>query len=157
VSIADADDAAVAFGDPGLHDFTGGRPASAEQLRERYGRWHTQRSPDGSQAWLNWMVRLRESGSVVGTVQGTVELRSQAPAVLAWVTAVDHQRSGIATEAADAVATWLRTQPGVGALSARIHPAHLASQHIARRIGLHPQPEFLEDGEQLGSDRPVAG
>jgi RimJ/RimL family protein N-acetyltransferase len=154
VLATDAAEAVEVFGDPALHTFTGGKPATLETLRKRYAGWESPRSPDGVSAWLNWTVRLRETGRIVATVQATVDLQAAAPAAeLAWVTAVDQQGQGIATEAAAAVAGWLHEQPGVSALQAYIHPAHVASQHVARSLGMLPQPGRSKDGEQLWSCR----
>src|SRR5690348_1040254 len=91
VSATDASEAAVAFGDPALHEFTGGEPASVSALRERYANLESQRSPDGAYAWLNWIARLRRTDRIVATVQVTVDLTATAPpALLAWVTAADY-------------------------------------------------------------------
>ena len=58
--------------DSALHSFIGGSPASVAELAERYARQVQGRSPDGSQQWLNWIVRRVDTGEAVGTVQATV-------------------------------------------------------------------------------------
>ncbi|HEU5485252.1 MAG TPA: GNAT family N-acetyltransferase [Microlunatus sp.] len=137
--------------DPALHTFTGGSPASLEELAGRYARWAIGRSPDGSQQWLNWIVRRRDTGLAVGTVQATVttaiEDASQCQRVgeVAWVIAREHQHRGHAREAAHAMAGWLRAH-GVDVLIAHIHPDHSASAHVARALGLAPTGDVV-DGE----------
>jgi len=68
----DADEMASVLGDERLHDFTGGRPLPPEQLRARYehlaGGW----SPDGTEQWCNWIVRVGPGGDAVGFAQATV-------------------------------------------------------------------------------------
>ena len=46
-------------------------PASVEYLRGVYLRLEARRSPDGSEAWLNWVIRPRDQ-PLVGYVQATV-------------------------------------------------------------------------------------
>ena len=122
--------------------FIGGRPATEAELRERYTRQVAGHSSDGSEAWLNWVVRRRDGGELVGTVQATV---SGSTAELAWVVAVAHQGRGYAREAATAVQTWLRTT-GVSEFLAHIHPDHAASAGVARALGLAPT-DTVVDGE----------
>jgi RimJ/RimL family protein N-acetyltransferase len=104
-------------------------------------------SPDGGQAWLNWMLRRRDTGELVGTVQATV---TEAAADLAWVVAVPHQRKGHAREAALAVQKLLR-DAGVSRFTAHIHPDHIASAGVARALGLAPTGTVV-DGEIRWAD-----
>ena len=142
-----ADELAPVLDDPALHAFTGGAPASAQELRAAYARREGGVSPDGRAAWLNWVLRPAAGGPPAGTVQATVtEAGDGRRAELAWVVATAHQGQGLATEAATAVAGWLARQ-GVGELVAHIAPGHGASEGVARRLGLEPAG-VREDGER---------
>jgi RimJ/RimL family protein N-acetyltransferase len=99
-------------------------------------------SPDGSETWLNWLLRRRDTGELVGSLQATV---SGATAELAWVVAVPHQGRGYAREAAEAVQGRLRAT-GVSGFVAHIHPEHAASAGVARALGLAPT-DTVVDGE----------
>lgn len=144
-----APEAAPVFDDVRLHTWTGGSPASPAELGARYARQSAGRSPDGTQGWLNWMLRRTADGQLVGTVQATLYGPASGPgaveAALAWVVGVDHQARGYAREGAHAMACWLRTQ-GVARLVAHIHPDHAASQALARSLGLTPTAT-VTDGE----------
>lgn len=132
--------------DPRLHTYTGGRPATADELRERFDRQVVGRSADGSQGWLNWMMRRRDTDRLVGTVQATLSRDDhEVRAELAWVVGTDHQGRGYASEAAVAVAGWLR-EHGVESLLAHVHPDHQASAGVARAVGLRAT-DTLVDGE----------
>ncbi len=132
--------------DARLHEFTGGTPLGAAELSERYRRLASGRSPDGSQDWLNWVVRSRSDGVAVGTVQATVRRgASDMTGALAWVIASPHQGRGYATEAATGVADWLERE-GVNELVAYIHPRHEASMAVARALGMAATDDAL-DGE----------
>ncbi len=132
------DEMATVLDDPQLHVFTGGVPLTPDQLRDRYRRLALGRSPDGSDSWLNWIVRVRDGGRPVGVVQATVTSENDRMiASLAWTIGAPDQRQGYATEAGRAMAAWLRDR-GVKVLVADIHPDHAASSRVARALGLAP-------------------
>jgi RimJ/RimL family protein N-acetyltransferase len=144
--IEHAEEMAAALDDPGLHEFIGGTPATADELRVRYARQVVGHSPDAGEAWLNWVVRLDDTGEPAGTVQATV--RRTGPllsADVAWVVASAYQGQGIASEASGAMVEWLRGQ-GVHRIVALVHPDHTASSAVARRLGLTPTDDLV-DGE----------
>jgi len=142
-----ADETAAALDDAGLHTFTGGSPATAGELRDRCARQVVGHSADGGEGWLNWVLRRRDDGALVGTAQATVRRAADGAreAELAWVVATVHQGAGHAREAAAVVSHWLRAQ-GVHRLVAHVHPGHTASMGVARAIGLHPTSTVV-DGE----------
>jgi RimJ/RimL family protein N-acetyltransferase len=141
-----ADEMAPLLDDVGLHEFIGGEPASLDDLRARYTRQAVGRSPDGSQRWLNWVVRVRDGGSAVGTTQATVtEPDGVSTAEVAWVVARAHQGKGYAVESARAMVEWLHEQ-SVEVVVAHVHPEHQASMAVARAIGLAPT-DVVVDGE----------
>jgi RimJ/RimL family protein N-acetyltransferase len=128
----DADEMSVLLHDASLHEFTGGRPATAGRLRSRYGA--------RDRGWLNWAVRLRATGEAIGVVQATLGRdEGRICATLAWVVVAGHQGNGYAREAAAAMAAWLRGR-GAEVLIAHVHPDHQASIAVARGIGLEPGP-----------------
>jgi RimJ/RimL family protein N-acetyltransferase len=137
--------------DPGLHTFIGGRPLSATQLRERYARLEAGISADGTERWLNWVLRRRDDARAVGTVQATVRSSENGPvADVAWVVASAYQGQGYAAEAGRALLAWLREQ-GVDDVRALVHPDHEASQRVARALGLAPTAVTV-DGEVRWQD-----
>ena len=142
-----AAEAAVVFDDERLHRYIGGAPAGEQQLRRRYTRQVAGRSVDGEELWLNWMVRHRASGALVGTVQATVRPRPRGGSVaeLAWTVATQQQHRGYAREAAGAMVSWLR-DCGVDRFIAHVHPEHRASIGVARALGLSPTATIV-DGE----------
>jgi RimJ/RimL family protein N-acetyltransferase len=143
-----ADEMVSVLDDESLYEFTGGRPETLDELRDRYARQVVGHSPDGAQGWLNWIVRLRASGSVIGTMQATVEDVSGAfAAELAWVIGSRNQGSGFGKEAAAAMLGWLREQQ-VRSFTAHIRPDHAASIAVAQHLGLSSTHEMI-DGEIL--------
>jgi RimJ/RimL family protein N-acetyltransferase len=82
--------------DAALHEFIGGAPLPAATLTRRYARLATRRSPDGHSLWRNWVMRVRDTGDAVGTVQVTMPAGGPAagPAEVAWVVGVQAQGHG---------------------------------------------------------------
>jgi RimJ/RimL family protein N-acetyltransferase len=116
-----------------LYRFTGDEPPESEiSLEARYRYLEGRKSPDQSQLWLNWLVRLEENDTPIGYVQATV---SESHADIAWVIGSDWQGNGYASEAALAMVQWLGAS-GVTTIRACINPIHLASQRVASHAGL---------------------
>ncbi len=136
----------VVLDDEALHAFTGGKPDTVDELRRRYERQAVGHSPDGTQTWLNWVLRRRDDDTAIGFVQGTVTgSADQLQAEVAWVIGTAQQHQGFAREAARLMVDWLREQ-GAAVIVAHIHPDHRASAAVAESIGLTATGEML-DGE----------
>lgn len=133
-----ADSMVAVLAGASLYEFTGGVAPTLDRLRSRYAAQSVGHSADGSQGWLNWVVRLAATDDPLGFVQATVTLDgSVLVADLAWVASPAWQGRGIATEAARAMIDWLRSK-GVSHFVAHIHPDHQASMGVARKLGLSP-------------------
>jgi RimJ/RimL family protein N-acetyltransferase len=146
LAVDDAEEMALVLGDQRMYEFTGGEPLPLERLRERYRQLVVGRSADGSERWLNWVVRLADDGSAVGAVQATVAADG-SNADVAWEVGVPWQGRGIAAEAARALVDWL-VERGVADIRACIHPEHAASAAVAARAGLAATSEVV-DGETV--------
>jgi len=146
LAVAHAAELAPLLDDASLHVFTGGAPLPAAALAARYARLVARRSPDGTQMWGNWVVRVRATGAAAGIVQVTLPAGGPAagPAEVAWVVVRAAQGRGYAREAARSLVAVL--QEAGWAVVAHIHPGHLASQQVARAAGLSPTSE-VRDGE----------
>lgn len=141
------------LGDPALYAFTGGGPPSVDDLRDRYRRQAVGWSPDGREAWRNWIVRTCDPDEAVGFVQSTFTDGGD-DADIAWVIGVPWQGRGFATEAAQVVVAWLGTH-GLTTITAHVHPDHVASARVAERAGLVATDE-VENGERIWRLDPTA-
>lgn len=147
LAVEHAEEMAAVLADPDLHTFIGGAPATAQELRSRYERL-VAGSPDPAVSWCNWVVQLCDAACLAGTVQATVTADVDGHAgvaEIAWMVGTDWQRRGIATEAAQGLVAWLRTQ-GARTVIAHIHPDHTASAAVATAAGLQPTGPW-HDGE----------
>jgi RimJ/RimL family protein N-acetyltransferase len=140
-----ADELFPVLNDNRLHMFTGGTPLGLEELRRRYSALASRSSPDGAEIWLNWTVRRVSDRAVVGLIEATVSERS---AFIAWVVGRLWQKSGYASEAAQAAVQWLFASLDIDMVVAHIHPAHIASERVAARAGLTVTHEVV-DGERV--------
>jgi RimJ/RimL family protein N-acetyltransferase len=134
--------------DDRLHQFIGGRPATLDELRDRYRRLVVGAN-DPSEVWLNWIVRSRRDGVAIGTMQASISTGPEGRSVadVAWVIGVVWQRHGFASEAARALVAWLLSH-GVDEITAHINPDHHASAIVGGRAGLRPSTE-QHDGETV--------
>jgi RimJ/RimL family protein N-acetyltransferase len=127
------------LGDASLYEFTNDSPPhDIAALASRYEQWERRTSPDGSELWLNWLLKLRENGKLIGHVQASMAVPR---ASIAWVVGAQWQRQGYATEAATAMLAWL-SQLGVHDIRASIHPSNIPSVRVAEHLGLRRTEEF---------------
>jgi len=142
--VEQAAELAPVLADALLHTFIGGEPLDREQLQARYELQVVGRSADGSQRWLNWLVRDHRDGQAVGTVQATVSMQKDGlTAEVAWVIGTTYQGQGYATEAAGLLVDCLRDQ-GVKSVVAHVHPQHKTSMAVARAVGLAPTQTLVD-------------
>jgi RimJ/RimL family protein N-acetyltransferase len=139
-----AQEMAVTLDDQALHTFTGGEPATVDELRRLYERQVVGHSPDGTQSWLNWVLRRRDDAAPVGLMQATVTGPADRPeAEVAWVVGTAQQHQGFAREAAQLIVGWLR-EHGAAVIVAHIHPDHRASEAVAESVGLAATAQMVE-------------
>jgi RimJ/RimL family protein N-acetyltransferase len=131
----DADELAELLDEPDVREWL--VSADVEALRRRFARWEARQSPDGSAAWLNWVVR--RDGRAVGWVQATVV---GSAAEVAYAILASQRGRGYGPEAVRGVVEGL----DVASVEAHIAPENAASAAVARAAGLKPTSE-LHDGE----------
>ena len=136
---------------PELYAFIGGTPPTLDELRARYRQMVAGPPAGPSVGWLNWVLRERAAQQLIGTVQATIWTEPVWPAdaaalraSVAWVVGTAWQGRGYATEAAQALIGWLRGH-GVANVTASIHPGNTASGTVARRAGLVPSSDVVDD------------
>lgn len=119
--------------DPALYVFTDDKgPPSLAALTERLRRLESRRSPDGTEHWLNWVVRNAEQ-AVIGYVQATV--RPGGEAEIAYVFGRAFWGRGFATRACDLMLESLAGEYAVTRATATLDPRNTASLALLRRLG----------------------
>lgn len=108
------------------------QPASEEALRERLTRLESRRSPDGTEHWLNWVVR-NDAAMVVGYVQATV--MPQGEAEVAYVLGREHWGRGHGFAAMTTMLAELARGYGVKRATATLDPDNAASRALLAKLG----------------------
>lgn len=98
-----------------------------------------------------WAAVLRESGDMVGLcglivwpdIEGTEELE------VAYLLAREAWGRGLGTEVAGAIRDWAVRELGRRRLVSCIYPEHSASIHVAQKIGMRYEKDFLYEGEPM--------
>jgi [ribosomal protein S5]-alanine N-acetyltransferase len=121
--------------EPALYEFIEEEPpASVEVLRDKFSFTESRRSPDGSQHWLNWVVRDASLG-VAGYVQATVAADSQSPdAYVAYMIGSAFWGRGIACAAVAQMLDILVTEFGVATCFAVAERRNTRSVQLAQRL-----------------------
>jgi RimJ/RimL family protein N-acetyltransferase len=129
--------------DPAIYRYENEPPPSLEWLRARFARLESRTSPDGTQQWLNWVVRL-DSGELAGYVQATVH--ADRCAAIAYVLASKHWGRGIASRAVAAMLDLLRQEHGVDRFRAVLKAHNARSRRLLERLGFVPAPDEARVG-----------
>lgn len=140
---AHADEMFAVLSDPAIYEFENAPPASVDALRARYRALESRRSADGSELWLNWVVRVR-GGPAIGYVQATV--LGAGRALIAYELHSGHWRQGYGTEAVTAMIEELRNSYGVTTIAAIFKRPNYRSRGLLERLGLRPATATMTAG-----------
>ena len=111
--------------EPGLYQFIENpAPKTEEDLEHRFKRWEAGASPDGSELWLNWAIRL-DNQELVGHVQATV--LSGATAWVAYMLSQRHWGKGLGRAATSLMIEHLISQRRCKTLLACVERANQRS------------------------------
>lgn len=122
----------VVLSDPAIYEFENAPPPSLDWLRERFTRLESRFSGDGSEQWLNWVIRLHDGG-LIGYVQAT--LRSDGSAGIAYELASAYWGRGFASAAVTAMIDELIASYGVRRLNAIAVRRNHRSLRLLERLG----------------------
>jgi ribosomal-protein-alanine N-acetyltransferase len=138
--VAHADEMFEVLSDPALYEYENGPPASLEWLRTRFAKLESRCSADGSEQWLNWVIRL-PSSELVGYVQATVH--EDGRAAIAYVLSSRHWGRGHASRAVRAMLDELVAHYGVRTFTAELKHENHRSMRLLERLGFQPAPPDL--------------
>ncbi|WP_323120087.1 GNAT family N-acetyltransferase [Burkholderia alba] len=121
--------------DPRSYDFIPDLPPdSVEALAARYACLANQRSPDGTEIWLNWAIGAAHGPSLFGYVQCTVR-PADASALIAYLVFPAHWRQGIAAESVSAAIAHVLARYPVARIEAVIDTRNVASIALVESLG----------------------
>ena len=108
-------------------------PASVGALRARYERLATRRSPDGSQAWLNWAIWSPADHAYVGYVQATVGPDHSAE--VAYLLFLPFWGRGYARASVAQMIELVRDKHDVSTFLAHVDARHARSRLLLETLG----------------------
>lgn len=138
--------------DPAIYEFENEPPVNVEWLTTRFERLERRTSPDGSEHWLNWVIRL-ESGALAGYVQATVY--ADRTAYVAYELSSRYWRQGIGSSAVRAMMQELRDSYGVSTFLAVLKTRNFRSLALLQKLGFVPASEALAAQHRDESDESV--
>ena len=132
---AHAEEMFAVLRDPAIYEFENEAPLSVDVLRDRYARMELRLSPDGTEHWLNWVIRL-PGGELAGFLQATVLARGRA--YVAYELASRFWRQGLASTSLQAVLRELATHYSVREAFAVLKSANYRSRGLLDKLGFTP-------------------
>jgi ribosomal-protein-alanine N-acetyltransferase len=129
--VSHAEEMFLVLRDPELYKHENEPPPSIKWLRQRFSKLETRVSPDGTEQWLNWVLRL-PSSQLIGYVQATISLNNTA--AIAYVLSSQHWGQGLATEAVKAMIVELTVRYQVQDLTAVFKRENIKSQRLLERL-----------------------
>ena len=135
--------------DPLIYEYENAPPASLEWLQTRFSKLESRCSPDGSESWLNWVIRLPDS-TLAGYVQSTVKPNGHA--WIAYILSSQNWGKGIARRAVEAMIDELSAQYGVHTLWAVFKKENVRSRRLLERLGFQQAlpDQYTEYGVEKG-------
>ena len=141
---AHAEEMFAVLSDPAIYEHENAPPRSLEWLRERFVKLESRRSADGTEQWLNWVIRL-PGGQLAGYVQATVHAnRSSA---IAYQLASAYWGRGLAREALEAMMAELAGRHGVRSFTAVLKRGNLRSLRLLERLGFEHASHAVQPDE----------
>lgn len=107
-------------------------PASPQELEERYRRYETTFSPDGTERWLNWIIFAHESGACAGFMQASVN--ADGTGDFGYILGPAYWGRGLAFDAASAVIRVLHADFALTALYATADRRNERSIRLLNRL-----------------------
>jgi RimJ/RimL family protein N-acetyltransferase len=139
----------VVLSDPAIYEHENAPPRSEDWLRERFAKLESRRSADGTELWLNWVVRL-PSSELIGYVQATVY--PDARAAIAYELCSAYWGRGLARQAVTAMIGELGARYGVRVLSAVLKRENVRSLRLLERLGFGLVPAAVRDALAVEPD-----
>ena len=127
-----ADEMFVVLSDPAIYKYENTPPESLAWLRNRFLRLESRRSADGSEAWLNWVIRLPNQ-ALIGYVQASVYADGRA--AIAYILNSAHWGRGLARRAVQAMIVELTTHHQAQSFSAVLKRENFRSSELLKRLG----------------------
>jgi RimJ/RimL family protein N-acetyltransferase len=146
----DVDELVAMLLNPALYQYIGDVPSSSAKAAARVERW-LGGSANPDVVWINYVVRRREDRRFVGLAQATLQRANDSgfsECEIAYLVDPPAQRNGFGTEMMGGLCAELDKTMKPTEFIAHIYPGHVASEGVARALGLAPTTDLV-DGERV--------
>ncbi len=148
---AHASEMFAVLSDPAIYEFEGEPPPSIERLTEGFRRKESRLSPDGTERWLNWVVRL-PNGQLAGYVQATV--MQTGASYIGYEFSSQYWRQGLGSASVGALLDELASAYQVHTFVAVLKAANYRSTGMLAKLGFSPCPaeqaaEFESEANEI--------
>ncbi len=132
---AHASEMFLVLGDPAIYEFENEPPSSVGWLHDRFLKLESRRSPDGTEHWLNWVVRLPDS-RLAGYVQATTH--ADGHCFIAYILASAYWGKGYANRCVEAMMAELAGEYRAHTFWAMFKERNFRSRRLLERLGFSP-------------------
>jgi RimJ/RimL family protein N-acetyltransferase len=146
---AHADEMFVVLSDPAIYEYENEPPQSLEWLRDRFTKLESRLSADGTEQWLNWVIRLPTS-ELIGYVQATVYPNRSA--AIAYELSSAYWGRGLARQAVKAMISELGGRSDVRSLFAVYKRRNYRSRRLLERLGFALASSELQREHEVEPD-----
>jgi RimJ/RimL family protein N-acetyltransferase len=129
---AHAEEMFAVLSDPAIYEYENQPPPSLQWLQARYAKLETRLSADGTEQWLNWVIRLPTS-QLIGYVQATVGPEGRAG--IAYELTSAYWGRGLARRAVAAMLSELVDSYNVATFFAVLKRDNRRSMRLLERLG----------------------
>ena len=145
--------------DPAIYEFENEPPQNEAWLATRFERLESRASGDGTQQWLNWVIRLPDA-KLAGYVQATV--LSDGTSYVAYELSSRYWRQGIGSSALQSMLAHLQQEYGVNNFVAVLKAKNYRSEGLLRKLGFLPasaeqQAQHQDEADELVMVKPALG
>lgn len=147
--VAHADELFVILSDPAIYAYEDEPPSSVAWLRERLRKLESRQSADGTEQWLNWVIRL-PNAALIGYVQATIT--SDGAAIIGYVLGSAYWGRGLAQHAVAAMLAELATQYHVPRFFAVLKRENRRSLRLLERLDFTPALPTLYAAHEVEPD-----
>ncbi|TAG03936.1 MAG: N-acetyltransferase [Betaproteobacteria bacterium] len=135
--------------DPAIYEFENGPPVSLDWLRDRFAKLERRHSKDGSELWLNWVIRL-PTNELIGYVQASVF--GDGRALIAYELGSAHWRRGYGSQAVSAMLGELADRYAVTTHCAVLKQRNFRSRLFLEKLGFVISDPIAHAGYSVEGD-----
>ena len=151
--VAHADQMFPVLCDPALYTYEDEPPPSVEWLRARFLRLERRSNAEGTERWLNWVLRDKADAALIGYVQATLSTDGQA--AIAYILHGSRWGQGLASEAVTRMLQELADGYRIRTFFAVVKRANHRSLRLLERLGFAEELPPLRRVYQIGPDEVV--